>query len=151
MNLYIGDLSPKTIAKDHNRIIRSSYDLNNKSLVLFFYQKDNSPGSISQVCSFIDNFYTFKFLNSEIWVVNIDNKISHKSFSNKLSLPFTLISDKNHKIGKLFGVKYRFGFLNERITFVIDKIKKIRLIHKNLLDSNSHIKESIKILENILI
>ena len=149
MNLVTGDLAPKINAKDHNGIIRSSEALRDKSLILFFYPKDHSPGCTKQACGFRDNYSTFKFLNAEIWGISSDTDSSHKNFINNLSLPFPLISDRNHKIGKLFGIKYQFGFSTERITFLIDKEKKIRLIHKNLLDSNSHVKESLRVLEYI--
>ena len=149
MKLKIGSLAPSFNGFDNNGVLRSTNDLINKSLVLFFYPKDNSPGCTSQVCSFRDNFHTFRSLNAEVWGINNSDIKSHQKFSKDFYLPFPLINDKDNKIKNIYGVNNIFGISLSRVTFVINNSKKIILIYENLLDSNSHIKESLKVLEKI--
>ena len=149
MKLKIASLAPSFNGFDNNGVLRSTNDLINKSLVLFSYPKDNSPGCTSQVCSFRDNFHTFRSLNAEVGGINNSDIKSHQKFSKDFYLPFPLINDKDNKIKNIYGFNNIFGISLSRVTFVINNSKKIILIYENLLDSNSHIKESLKVLEKI--
>ena len=55
--------------KDQNDKIRNSDKLN-KSLVLFFYPKDDTPGCTIEVCGFRDKYDLFKILGAEVWGVS---------------------------------------------------------------------------------
>ncbi len=63
--------------------------------------------------------------------VSTDSIASHEKFSDKLSLPFRLLSDENHKICEKYGVwieKNMYGKKSmgvQRATFLIDKSGKI--------------------------
>jgi len=148
MSLKVGDLAPEIVLNDQYGNERSTAKLEKKSLVLIFYPKNNSPICTSQLCAFRDNYKLFNLYNSEIWGINNESVYSHNSFSRNLQIPFPLLSDKENKIGKLYGIKNIFGLNTSRITFVINE-KKINLIHENLMDSISHIIKSLHILENL--
>ena len=148
MSLKVGDLAPEIVLNDQYGNERSTAKLETKSLVLIFYPKNNSPICTSQLCAFRNNYKLFNLFNSEIWGINNESVYSHNSFSRNLQIPFPLLSDKENKIGKLYGIKNIFGLNTSRITFVINE-KKINLIHENLMDSNSHIIKSLHILENL--
>ena len=148
MSLKVGDLAPEIVLNDQYGNERSTAKLEKKSLVLIFYPKNNSPICTSQLCAFRDNYKLFNLYNSEIWGINNESVYSHNSFCRNLQIPFPLLSDKENKIGKLYGIKNIFGLNTSRITFVINE-KKINLIHENLMDSISHIIKSLHILENL--
>ena len=148
MSLKVGDLAPEIVLNDQYGNERSTAKLEKKSLVLIFYPKNNSPICTSQLCAFRDNYKLFNLFNSEIWEINNESVYSHNSFSRNLQIPFPLRSDKENKIGKLYGIKNISGLNTSCITFVIN-VKKINLIHENLMDSNSHIIKSLHILENL--
>ncbi len=148
MSLKVGDLAPEIVLNDQYGNERSTAKLETKSLVLIFYPKNNSPICTSQLCAFRNNYKLFNLFNSEIWGINNESVYSHNSFSRNLQIPFPLLSDKENKIGKLYGIKNIFGLNTSCITFVINE-KKINLIHENLMDSNSHIIKSLHILENL--
>lgn len=148
MSLKVGDLAPEIVLNDQYGNERSTAKLEKKSLVLIFYPKNNSPICTSQLCAFRDNYKLFNLFNSEIWGINNESVYSHNSFSRNLQIPFPLRSDKENKIGKLYGIKNISGLNTSCITFVIN-VKKINLIHENLMDSNSHIIKSLHILENL--
>ena len=148
MSLKVGDLAPEIVLNDQYGNERSTAKLQKESLVLIFYPKNNSPICTSQLCAFRDNYKLFNLFNSEIWGINNESVYSHNSFSRNLQIPFPLRSDKENKIGKLYGIKNISGLNTSCITFVINE-KKINLIHENLMDSNSHIIKSLHILENL--
>ena len=98
-----------------------------KSLVIYFYPKDDTPGCTTEAQQFRDLYVSFQQANCEIVVVSRDSIKSHEKFKEKFSLPFNLLSDPDEKICNQFGVmkqKMMYGKQVrgiERSTFVIDK------------------------------
>lgn len=98
-----------------------------KTLVIYFYPKDNTPGCTTQGMQFRDNYAAFQALNSEIFGVSRDGLKSHENFKAKFSFPFELLADTEELACDIFGVmkmKNMYGKQVrgvERSTFVIDK------------------------------
>ncbi len=102
-----------------------------KKVVLYFYPRDDTPGCTTEACNFRDDQKTFAKKNVVVIGVSGDTEISHKKFSEKYDLSFTLLSDPNKEVIKkygawgeksLYGKKYE-GIL--RITYLIDEKGKI--------------------------
>jgi thioredoxin-dependent peroxiredoxin len=105
-----------------------------KTLVLYFYPKDNTPGCTTQGIQFRDNYAEFKAANADIVGVSRDNLKSHENFKAKFSFPFELLADTEELACGIFGVikmKNMYGKQVrgiERSTFIIDKNGK--LVHE---------------------
>jgi peroxiredoxin Q/BCP len=92
-------------------------------IVLYFYPKDDTPGCTQEACGIRDQFAAFRKLNATVLGVSYDSIASHQKFIKKFNLPFTLISDADHRIAKAYGAD---GLLfAKRRTYVIDKTGKI--------------------------
>jgi len=75
---------------------------------------------------------------------------SHKKFSLKNRLNFTLLSDKGNKVRKQFGVPSdMLGLLPGRVTYIIDKTGKVVHIFNSQMQIERHIDESLKFLKTI--
>ena len=102
-------------------------DLQGKTVVLYFYPKDSTPGCTTEGQDFRDSYEEFRKLNTEIIGVSRDTLKSHESFKNKHCLPFDLVSDESEKLCKAYDVlheKNKDGKLYmgiDRSTFIIDK------------------------------
>lgn len=98
-----------------------------KTLVIYFYPKDNTPGCTTQGIQFRDHYAAFKTLNTEIFGISRDSLKSHENFKAKFSFPFELLADTEELACSIFGVmkmKNMYGKQVrgvERSTFVIDK------------------------------
>ena len=103
---------------------------NGKSLVIYFYPKDFTPGCTNEACSIRDE-YAQILSKANIVGVSSDSVQSHEKFIKKFSLPFPLISDPEFQLTKTFGSygnKPRGGVGLIRSTFILDNnltIKKI--------------------------
>ena len=148
MKLKIGDSIPSFSLKDHNGNIRSSNKLN-KSLVLFFYPKDDTPGCTIEVCGFRDKYDLFKILGAEVWGISNGNTQSHLEFANKNKLQYPLLCDKENVLRKQFGVPKKLGFIEGRVTYIVNSKGIIKHIFEDLLNGPAHIKEAIKALKEI--
>ena len=76
MKLKIGDQIPSFSLKDQKGNIRTSNNLK-KSLVLFFYPKDDTPGCTIEACGFRDKYDLFKILGAEVWGISNGLSLIH--------------------------------------------------------------------------
>ena len=108
------------------------YPIRSKSLVIYFYPKDSTPGCTTEAQQFRDLYDEFKEAGSEIVGISRDSIKSHEGFKTKFTLPFALLSDEEEKVCNLFGVlkkKLMYGKTVhgiERSTFVLDNKGIIR-------------------------
>jgi peroxiredoxin Q/BCP len=97
-----------------------------KTLVLYFYPKDNTPGCTAEGADFRDLHRAFERAGAAVCGISRDSLASHERFKAKLALPFELLSDADATVAKQFGVlktKNLYGRKVrgiERSTFVID-------------------------------
>lgn len=103
-----------------------------KTVVLYFYPKDNTPGCTTEGSDFAAANARFAKANAVVAGVSRDSLKSHEAFRAKMNYPFDLISDPDEKLCELFGVmKMKNMYGNqvrgvERSTFVIDGAGKLR-------------------------
>lgn len=147
MGLQIGDACPIFSLNDQNgnRVNISDY-IGIQNLVVFFYPKDETPGCTKEVCAFRDQYERFKQYNCEVIGISSDSIQSHVNFSSKYRLSFSLLSDSQQKVRKMFGVPTKlFGLIPGRVTYIIDKKGIIRGIYNSLTDPIGHIEEALKL------
>tara|TARA_B100000965_G_scaffold324828_1_gene286909 strand:- start:885 stop:1340 length:456 start_codon:yes stop_codon:yes gene_type:complete len=148
MKLKIGDRIPPFALKDQNGNIRRS-DKFKKPLVLFFYPKDDTPGCTIEACGFRDKYDLFKILGAEVWGISNGNSQSHLEFANKNNLQYPLLCDVNNILRRKFGVPKKLGFIEGRVTYIIDENGFIIHIFEDLLNGPAHIKEAIRALKKL--
>ena len=101
-------------------------DLRGRTVVLYFYPKDDTPGCTKEACGFRDNMARLTDLGVTVIGVSPDSPASHAKFAAKYDLPFDLLSDPDHEAATAYGVwveKSMYGktYMGiERSTFVID-------------------------------
>lgn len=121
-----GDKAPGFSAKDQNGKQVSLDDFKGKTVILYFYPKDDTPGCTAEACDFRDNYQSLLSKGFEVIGVSTDDEKSHKKFVSKYSLPFTLIADDSQEIVNAYGVwgeKNNFGKIymgTIRTTFIIN-------------------------------
>lgn len=125
--MTVGDKMPNLLGIDAqgNEVRRSDYP--GKSIILYFYPKDMTPGCTAEACSLRDGYAELSQLGYQVIGVSKDSEASHVKFADKYSLPFPLISDPEHKLCELTGVWQKKKMAGReymgvvRTTFVIDQ------------------------------
>ena len=113
-------------------------DLRGRKVVLYFYPKDDTPGCTREACSFREAFTDFKKQGIEVLGVSVDSEASHKKFTAKYKLPFTLLADPDHSIADAYGVYGEKKFMGrtymgvKRVTFLIDEKGKIKKVFEKV-------------------
>lgn len=109
----------------------SLHMLMGKTLVLYFYPKDSTPGCTTEAQQFSALNKDFAKANAMIVGVSRDSLKSHENFIAKQNIPYALISDPDEVVCETFGVmklKNMYGKQVrgiERSTFVIDAKGKL--------------------------
>lgn len=102
-------------------------DFRGRTLVLYFYPKDSTPGCTNEALAFRDLHPDFEKVGCAILGVSRDSLRAHENFKARQNLPFELLSDADEQLCRLFSVikqKKMYGRDVrgiERSTFVIDR------------------------------
>ncbi|HEY9863176.1 MAG TPA: peroxiredoxin [Candidatus Obscuribacterales bacterium] len=118
MALSVGTTAPSFTVKDTQGNTVSLSDFSGKTVVMYFYPKDDTPGCTKQACSFRDNYTEYQGKDIVVLGVSMDNEASHQKFTEKYSLPFPLLADTDGAITKAYDVEG--GGYAKRVTYVID-------------------------------
>jgi len=138
MSAEIGKKAPDfTATTDGGGKIKLS-DFKGKTVILYFYPKDDTPGCTKEACGFRDAKPNFSKAKAVVLGVSKDSVARHDKFKGKYDLNFPLIADEDGKICEkygtwieksLYGRKY-MGI--DRATFLIDDKGVIRNIWRNV-------------------
>ena len=130
-NLKKGMKAPGFTLSDQDSISHSLHDYFGQKVVIYYYPKDNTPGCTKEACSIRDKYASFDDYNIVTFGISYDTPESHKKFIEKYQLPFSLLSDGDKSVSKLYCSDG--WFFPDRKTILIDEKG---LIHKIIEDVN---------------
>ena len=123
-------------ADDGNKVSLKSF--RGRRVVLYFYPKDMTSGCTTEALGFKDLAAEFEKEDAVILGVSKDSLASHQKFKEKHGLPFTLLSDPEAEVQKLYGVwkqkkLYGRSFMGtERTTFLIDENGVVKNVYRKV-------------------
>lgn len=138
MSVEVGDKAPDfSLPADGGGKV-SLKALKGKTVVLYFYPRDDTSGCTAEACAFRDALADFSQVKADIVGVSRDSVASHNKFKKKFKLPFPLASDEDGKVCQAYGVwaeKSMYGkkYMGiERATFLIDAKGVIRNVWRKV-------------------
>jgi len=139
----VGDKAPDfTLPSQMGDDVTLSEFFGKKNIVLYFYPKDETPGCTREACRFRDSYEELTKLGAEVLGVSAQSVESHKSFATHHGLPFLLLSDRDNKVRKLYGVPTSMGLIPGRVTYIIDKQGIIRHVFNSQTQAERHVEEA---------
>ncbi len=138
MELKVGQKAPDFKLPDENGKLHKLSDYKGKTVVLYFYPADDTPGCTLEACNFRDDYLKYKAAGAVILGVSPDDEQSHEKFKAKFNLPFPLLADVGHKVCEQYGVwaeKTMFGkkYMGVvRSTFLIGPDGKIAEVYSKV-------------------
>ena len=109
--LVVGDVAPDFSGSTQDGDISLSA-LRGKTVVLFFYPKDNTPGCTKEACGFQENLSAITDAGGVVIGVSADSAASHKKFADKFGLTFPLLVDQEKAVIEAYdawGEKSMYG------------------------------------------
>jgi len=148
----IGESAPAfaTLESDGNTVTLAQFL--GKTVVLYFYPRDNTPGCTKEACGFRDHWATLQALGVVVLGVSTDGLKSHQKFRDKFNLPFPLLSDPDAVLAQAYGVWGEKKFMGKtsigikRTTFVIDPTGMIQQVFTKVA-TETHALDILKVLE----
>ena len=135
----IGDKAPDFTLSDQDNISHTLSDYEGQWVVLYFYPKDDSPGCTTQACDFRDAVEHIISSKAVVFGISVDSVESHKDFSDKFNLPFSLLSDESGEVSEAYDSLRDFYvlMLSKRNTFIVDPAGNIAKIYISV-DPDTH-------------
>ncbi len=137
--LAVGKKAPDfSLTSTSGETISLSDYIGRKSVVLYFYPKDMTPGCTIEACNFRDRSDEIEDLGAVVLGVSPDSVASHGKFTEKHGLNFPLLADPGAALAKKYDVwkeKNLYGKKSmgiERTTFLIDKEGKIASVWRRV-------------------
>ena len=134
LKLKEGDRAPTFTAVANDGATISLSDLSGKTVVLYFYPRDDTPGCTREACGFRDSFAVFRKYGAVVLGVSVDPVKSHVRFAARYDLPFPLLADEDKRIVTAYGVWGEKSFMGRdylgthRVTFLIGPDGRIAAI-----------------------
>jgi peroxiredoxin Q/BCP len=131
--LNVGDIAPDFILSDAQMDDVQLAALRGlHHVVLYFFNKDRTPGGIIEAVEFSDRTAVFRQYDTVILGVSMDDCLSHEQFQDEQGIEFDLLADTDGEVSRLYHALHeweahgvvRYGI--DRSTFVIDKDGVIR-------------------------
>jgi peroxiredoxin Q/BCP len=125
--LAIGGRAPEFTLPDQNdQSVSLSTLLRDGPLILYFYPADFTPGCTKEACSIRDLHAEIQQAGLDVAGVSPQAPATHRSFREKYKLPFTLLSDPDKFVIRMYDVLGPLGFGVRRATYLIDQARYIR-------------------------
>ncbi|WP_429884538.1 peroxiredoxin [Geoalkalibacter halelectricus] len=94
-------------------------DYQGRTLVVYFYPRDNTPGCTKEACAFRDLHAQVRELDAQVLGVSRDSLASHDKFIGKFGLPFALLSDPDAEMMQAYGAFGEKTMYGKKVTGVI--------------------------------
>lgn len=150
MTVQIGDRAPDfDLPGLSGKRVKLSDFVGKKTIVLYFYPKDETPGCTKEACSFRDAYEDFSGAGAEVIGVSSDDVATHESFAAHHRLPFVLASDADGRARKAYGVKKTLGLFAGRVTYVIDREGVVRDVFESQLRFLEHVRRALELVKRL--
>ena len=125
--LAMGGRAPEFTLPDQNdQAVSLSTLLRHGPLILYFYPADFTPGCTREACALRDMHAEIMQAGLDVAGVSPQSPESHRKFKEKYQLPFTLLSDIDKFVIRMYDVRGPLGFGVRRGTYLIDQARYIR-------------------------
>jgi thioredoxin-dependent peroxiredoxin len=125
--LAMGGRAPEFTLPDHTgQSVSLSTLLRRGPLVLYFYPADFTTGCTREACLIRDMHGEILQAGLDVAGVSPQSPESHRAFREKHQLPFTLLSDPDKFVIRMYDVRGPLGFGVRRATYLIDQARYIR-------------------------
>lgn len=134
-----GEMAPEFTMRDGSGKTQKLSDLRGKkSVVVYFYPRDFTPGCTTEATEFTKDYEKFRKAGIEIVGISPDSEESHTKFRDKMGIPYLLAADTENEVSRKYGVYGLKNFMGReymgvnRSTFLVDKSGRIVKIFKRV-------------------
>lgn len=125
--LAVGDRAPEFTLPDQDaRDTSLTALLQRGPLILYFYPADFTPGCTREACAIRDLHDEIASKGFSVAGISPQDPATHRRFREKYALPYTLLSDPDKAVIRMYDVNGPLGFGVRRATYLIDQGRHVR-------------------------
>lgn len=117
-----------------------------KRLVMFFFPKAFTTGCTLEVRAFQKAYPLFLAQQTEVIGVSVDSQETQCEFAKQEQVSFPMIADESKTLSKLYDTLWPIIRKNRRVTYIIDRDKRISACFSFELNAEKHIQETLDFL-----
>lgn len=145
----VGDLAPDFALPSHRGAdVVLSQLVQQGPVVVYFYPKDDTFGCTRESCAFRDAYAELREAGAAVVGISGDDVDSHRRFAEKFALPYDLCADVDATARRAFGVPSA-GLASGRVTFVIDRDRRVRHVYSSRIRFEAHVDEALKTIRRL--
>ena len=149
--LKVGESAPEfTLPGQDGEDVSLTDRLHQGPVLLYFYPADFTSVCTKEACTIRDLHNDIMNVGIQVLGISPQDTESHKRFADKYELPFTLLSDEDKTVIKMYGVNGPLGFGVRRATYLVHPDRRIKgalLADFNILRHEGFIKKAIMLRE----
>jgi peroxiredoxin Q/BCP len=130
-------------------LLRSTDYIGKKTIVIYFYPKDDTFGCTIESCAFRDCYDELAAAGAEVIGISADHVSSHRRFQARYALPFILASDVDRRTARAYGVPEGPFGLAGRATFVIDRHGIVRDAFSSRIRVKRHVSRALGVVRTL--
>ena len=136
VTLAAGDRAPAFTLADQDGTRHRLADYRGRTVVLYFYPRDGTPGCTTQACSVRDEYEAIRAQGAVLFGLSTDDAASHRRFRAEHGLPFPLLVDAGARVSTRYGAwgeKTLYGRTSigmTRSTFIIGPGGRLQRVWK---------------------
>ncbi len=139
-----GTQAPEFEGRNQDGVPVRLRDLRGRTVVMYFYPEDDTPGCTREACAFRDDIDAFLAKGAVVLGISVQDEASHRAFRQKYNLTFDLVADPGKQITEAYHALGLFG-VAKRVTYVVGPDGTILAAYRRI-DPGSHSKEALRIL-----
>ena len=148
--IRVGDTAPNFTATDQaGNLVELKQACRDSVVVLYFYPHDHSPHCVAQAVCFREQYHQFNEAGARVLGISHDSQARHLGFVSKYQLPYTLLTDGDGEIHRLYGVPRRLGILPGRVTFVLDQERVVQDLFVAQFQVETHVSRALAAVQRI--
>lgn len=145
MALSIGKKAPDfSLPSTSGQKVNLYEDYKGKSIILYFYPKDFTPGCTAEACEFRDQFAAFRDVDVPVFGISRDSIKTHLRFQKEHRLPFELLSDLDGKVCKSYDALIPLIKMPKRVTYLLNEKHEVIEVFSDMFESRGHIKSMLE-------
>lgn len=145
MALSIGKKAPNfSLPSTSGQKVNLYEDYKGKSIILYFYPKDFTPGCTAEACEFRDQFAAFRDVDVPVFGISRDSIKTHLRFQKEHRLPFELLSDLDGKVCKSYDALIPLIKMPKRVTYLLNDKHEVIEVFSDMFESKGHIKSMLE-------
>jgi peroxiredoxin Q/BCP len=140
--LPVGAQAPDVAAEDAAGHPTRLSEKRGRTVVVYFYPADDTPGCTKEACAFRDAWTKLEVAHIDVIGVSSNSAERHRAFQKSHNLPFALAADESGAIGSAYGVSKKiWGY--DRVTFLVDRDGRVARVWPSV-DPAVHANEVLK-------